>query len=51
MSQYKFGIVDTTRITFKSSSTITNISQSSGSILGGTLITITGTNFSTTLVD
>jgi len=37
--------------TFKTSSTITGISPTSGSVFGGTLLTITGTNFSTKLDD
>lgn len=46
-----YGLLDTTAISFQTSSTVTAISPTSGSILGGTLITITGTNFSTTIVD
>jgi hypothetical protein len=46
-----YGLLDTTAISFQTSSTVTGFTPTSGSILGGTLITITGTNFSTTIVD
>jgi hypothetical protein len=46
-----YGRLDTTGISFQTSSTITGISPTSGSVFGGTLLTITGTNFSTTLID
>ena len=47
----KYGILDTSAISFQTSSTVTNISPSTGSVLGGTLLTITGTNFSTKILD
>ena len=50
-SPSRYGRLDTTGISFKTSSTITSISPTSGSVFGGTLLTITGTNFSTTLID
>ena len=47
----KYGILDSSAIIFQTSSTVTNISPSTGSVLGGTLLTITGTNFSTKILD
>lgn len=50
-SASRYGRIDTTGISLKTSSTITGISPTSGSVYGGTLLTITGTNFSSTLID
>lgn len=47
----KYGRLDTSAISFQTSSTVTSISPTSGSYFGGTLLTITGTNFSTTISD
>jgi hypothetical protein len=47
----KYGRIGTTGIILKTSSTITGVSPTSGSVYGGTLLTITGTNFSSTLID
>ena len=46
-----YGRLDTTGILFDSFSIIREISPRSGSVFGGTLLTITGENFSTTLID
>lgn len=50
-SDAAYGRLDTSAITFQTSSTITGVSPRTGSVYGGTLLTITGTNFSTTLID
>ena len=41
-----YGRLNTSSITLRTSSTVTAVSPNSGSVLGGTLLTITGTNFS-----
>jgi hypothetical protein len=41
-----FGLVDTSHIRFDVGSTMTSYSPNTGSIYGGTLITIHGTNWS-----
>ena len=43
----KFGLIKTTRLLLKVESTVTSITPMSGSIYGGTLLTIKGTNFGT----
>lgn len=47
----KYGRLDTSAISFQTSSIVTSVSPQSGSVYGGTLLTITGTNFSTELLD
>jgi hypothetical protein len=47
----EYGLIDTTDMFLDVSSTVTSISPSTGSIHGGTLITITGTNFGTVPTD
>jgi len=42
-----YGRLSTSLISFKTSSTVTGFSPLGGSVLGGSVITITGTNFST----
>jgi len=42
----KYGKLSATSLDFRTSSTITSYTPMSGSVLGGTLMTITGTNFS-----
>jgi len=46
-----YGRLSTAAISFQTSSTVTNVSPSTGSVFGGTLLTITGTNFSTNKED
>lgn len=46
-----YGRLSTAAIAFQTSSTVTGVSPSSGSVFGGSLLTITGTNFSTTIED
>lgn len=46
-----YGRLNASSISFKTSSTVTNISPKSGSVLGGTVLTITGTNFSNEKTD
>jgi hypothetical protein len=45
-SASKYGRLSTSMISFSTSSTVTSITPTSGSVLGGSLLTITGTNFS-----
>jgi hypothetical protein len=47
----KYGRLDTSAISFQTSSVVTGVSPTSGSVFGGTVLTITGTNFSTTILD
>ena len=47
----QFGLLDTRGLTLIVGSNVTSISPSSGSILGGTLVTITGTNFGNVTTD
>lgn len=47
----EFGLVETVGITLTVGSNVTSISPQSGSIYGGTLITITGTNFGKEFTD
>jgi hypothetical protein len=42
----QFGLIDTQALTFTVGSDVTSFSPTTGSIYGGTLITITGTNWS-----
>jgi len=42
-----YGRLSTSLISFKTSSTVTGFDPPGGSVLGGSVITITGTNFST----
>lgn len=46
-----YGTLDTTGITFIAIGTITSFTPTSGSIYGGTLLTITGYTFSNTITD
>jgi hypothetical protein len=46
-----YGHFDTTGITVQTIGTVTSYTPTSGSVYGGTLITITGYNFSTTITD
>ena len=46
-----YGLIDTTGLVFTVGSEVTNVSPTSGSIYGGTLLTITGTNFGTVTTD
>jgi len=46
-----FGLVDTSGMTLNVGSTVTAVSPMTGSIYGGTVITITGTNFGTQKTD
>jgi hypothetical protein len=46
-----FGLVDTSGTTFTVGSTVTAITPVTGSMYGGTLLTITGTNFGTEITD
>ncbi|MFS8159500.1 MAG: IPT/TIG domain-containing protein [Candidatus Roizmanbacteria bacterium] len=46
-----YGTLDSTGITFIALGTITSFSPTSGSIYGGTLLTITGHTFSSTITD
>ena len=50
-SASNYGRLDTTALSFSTSATLTGISPKTGSVFGGTLLTLTGTNFSTTLLD
>jgi hypothetical protein len=47
----KYGLIDTSALIFTIGSEVTNFSPLFGSIYGGTLITITGTNWSTDRLD
>jgi len=46
-----YGLIKANHLTLVVESTVTGISPSSGSIYGGTLLTITGTNFGTEKTD
>jgi len=46
-----YGRIDTSAVTLTTSSTVTSITPKTGSVYGGTLLTIQGTNFSTTKLD
>jgi len=46
-----FGLLDTSAIELTVGSNVTSVSPTSGSIYGGTLLTITGTNFGTEITD
>jgi len=46
MRHSKFGLIDTSGLRFTVGSEVTTFSPQVGSIYGGTLITITGTNWS-----
>jgi hypothetical protein len=46
-----FGLLDTTGLTFIVGANVTSISPTSGSIYGGTLVTITGSNFGNVITD
>ena len=46
-----YGLVNTRGLTFTVGSNVTNVTPLSGSIYGGTLLTITGTNFGTEKTD
>lgn len=50
-SASNYGRLDTSAVSFQTSSVITAVSPKSGSVFGGTLLTITGTNFSTIISD
>lgn len=50
-SPSRYGMLDSTGITLTTSSVVTSVSPSTGSLLGGTVLTITGTNFSSTILD
>ena len=47
----QFGLVKTVNLVLDVGSTVTSVSPMSGSIYGGTLLTITGTNFGTQKTD
>jgi hypothetical protein len=47
----QYGLLDTTALRFTVGANVTSISPSTGSIHGGTLVTITGTNFGTVTTD
>ena len=47
----KYAKIDSSDITFETSSNVTSITPISGSVYGGTLLTITGTNFSNIISD
>ena len=47
----EFGLIKTTRLLLNVESTVTSVTPKSGSIKGGTLLTITGTNFGTVKTD
>ena len=51
MRHSTYGLVDTSSLTLDVNAYVTAISPSSGSMFGGTLITITGTNFGTEATD
>ena len=46
-----YGLIDTTLIPLDVTSSVTSYTPKSGSIYGGTLFTITGTNFGSTITD
>jgi hypothetical protein len=46
-----YGLIDTTGLTLDVNSYVTSFSPSTGSIYGGTLITIQGSNFGTEITD
>jgi hypothetical protein len=50
-SPSQYGQLNTAAISINTESTITSVSPVSGSVLGGTILTITGTNFSSTISD
>lgn len=50
-SASQYGILDTSAISFKTSSSVTSISPTQGSVFGGTILTIVGTNFSVEKTD
>jgi hypothetical protein len=50
-SDSQYGTLDTSAVTLTTSSTVTSISPTSGSIYGGTVLTITGSNFSSVISD
>jgi hypothetical protein len=47
----QYGLVGTNGLIFDVGASVTSYSPMSGSIYGGTLLTITGTNFGTTATD
>jgi len=47
----EFGLIKTTRLLLKVQSTVTGVTPKIGSVHGGTLLTITGTNFGTVKTD
>jgi len=47
----EYGLIGTTGLILDVSSSVTSYSPTSGSIYGGTLLTITGTNFGTVATD
>ena len=46
-----YGRLNTSSISFQTSSIVSSVSPTEGSVFGGTKITITGTNFSNTISD
>jgi len=48
---YTYGLIDTSDLVFVVGSTVTSISPQEGSRFGGTLVTITGTNFGDVITD
>lgn len=50
-SASQYGILDTSAVSIMTSSTVSNITPTQGSVLGGSILTITGTNFSAEKTD